>query len=153
MSALLFIGAITLAAVLWAISASFNARRDERVGPINRKHFEADAPIQATPTMPIRAAAKWLAESSHWGDGRGLDQSSDLVGEQSRLKRLTAGDLNSWGRRDTSSPLVRLQPVAFATGLLDLPADSLFIVDKDATYYDLQLNEDEVKQVWPAKPV
>ena len=30
--------------------------------------------------------------------------------------------------------------------------DTLFIVDKDATYYDLQLNEDEVKRVWPAKP-
>ncbi|MGA2953340.1 MAG: hypothetical protein ABSD80_14020 [Caulobacteraceae bacterium] len=151
MSALLFIGAITLAAVLWAISASFSARPDKPVGPINRKHFEADTPIRATPTTPVRAAAKWLAENSHWGDGRGLAPNSDLVSEQ-LVERLASGDLNSWGRRDKSSPLVRLQPVAFATGLLDLPADSLFIVDKDATYYDLQLNEDEVKRVWPAKP-
>lgn len=150
MSGFLFAGALALTGVLWAISAAFNARRGKPVGPINRQHFEADAPIEATPTMPARAAAVWLAERSHWGEGQGLDANSGVVGEQ-LVERLTSGDLNGWGRRDPSSPLVRLRPLAFATGLLDLPADSLFIVDRDATYYDLQVNEDEVKRVWPAR--
>ena len=151
MSGLLFFGAVVVAGVLWAISAAVNARRDERPGPIIRERFEADAPIAATPTMPARAAAKWLAEGSHWGDGLGLHPTSDLVAEQ-LVEHLASGQLNAWGRRDQTSPLVRLRPVAFATGLLNLPEDSLFIVDQDATYCDLQLNEDEVKRVWPARP-
>jgi hypothetical protein len=149
MQGLAFVGVIALATVLWAIASTMNARRARSLGPINREHFETAEPVDAAPTIPVRAAGEWLATGSHWGEGRNFGPTDGTVAEQ-MVERLAAGDLNAWGRQTRESPLVRLRPAAFATGLIDLPEDTLFIVDKDATYYDLQLDESEMRRTWPA---
>jgi hypothetical protein len=140
---------MTLAGVLWWVATIVNTRRERPLGPVNRADFEAADPSDAAPTIPVRAAAEWLATRSHWGQGQNLGPTDELVAEQ-MVERLAAGDLNAWGRRTPESSLVRLRPAAFATGLIDLPEDTLFIVNKDATYYDLQLDEHEMKRTWPA---
>lgn len=149
MQGLLYFGAITLAGVFWWVATEMSRRRERPVGPIDRADYETADPSGATPTMPVRAAAAWLAARSHWGQGQNLGPTDELVAGQ-MVERLAAGDLSAWGRRTPQSALVRLRPAAFATGLIDLPEDTLFIVNKDATYYDLRLDEDEVKRVWPA---
>jgi hypothetical protein len=148
--AMFYFGVIVLVSVLWVFATYINRRRNKAIGPIDRAHFEASAPVESAPNMPVRMAAQWLAERSHWGEGQNSGANNELAGDQ-LVERLTAGELDAWGRENPNSPLVRLQPAAFATGLLSLPEDSLFIVDQDATYYDLQVNEDEVKRMWPAK--
>jgi hypothetical protein len=67
------------------------------------------------------------------------------------VNRLAAGDLQGWARRTKDSPLVGLRSTDFKTGLLDLPEGTLFIVDRDVSYYGLQLNQSQMQRTWPAR--
>jgi len=82
MQGLAFVGVIALATVLWAIASTMNARRARSLGPINREHFETAEPVDAAPTIPVRAAGEWLATGSHWGEGRNFGPTDGTVAEQ-----------------------------------------------------------------------